>query len=82
MKQIKVITEITKENFQNELAKYIANGFKVLQANVTSTPAYYNINNVNKNGDLFCELSEKGKNFINNTIKNNLLYFALLIKED
>lgn len=77
MKQIKIITEITKENYQNELAKYITNGFKVLQANVTCTPAYYNINDVNLNN-----LKEKGKNFLDNAIKNNILYFALLMKED
>ncbi len=89
MKQIKVITTTKKEDFERELAKFISNGFKVLQSNIAvsdkiiltddeikqyKTVQEAAMQELKQNLDL--NLSSK-----RNGVTDSIIYYALLMKE-
>ena len=90
MKQIKVLTEIRKEIFEQELAKYMSNGFNILQSNITFTD--YPLVSKEKTG-----IEMTIQKALNNTVdavfnskdikelsslNYHIVYYAILMKED
>lgn len=70
--EVKVIMEERRDNFENEIKKYLENNYKIQNSNIIV---------INKINNTFKSIEKNYKTMFNDEKSYTLCFYALLIKE-